>query len=313
MTKRLTFGAVALAAVVAGVLLVRSQGCWGTFAFEISREEVYEAEDIGILRGGDITRVTHENLSTYASLSPDAERVVFGRAKSYGDETGFQRLSLYVANVDGTGEELLVRDGGQPSWSPVANEVLVLSGNAIRVVDVETKEERIVYELPSPRGANPVDPDYIGEAEWSADGKRIAFFVGKTDRARSENARYYTELWVVGADGSNPHRITALDDVLPTDLAWSPDGRTFAWSGMDGPAPSLIFMDADDVEPRAGEPNARSPHWSRDGDQLAYVIGHEGHYDFRIVVGDADGSDAVTVPGSPREEGGLSFEDWVSC
>lgn len=45
----------------------------------------------------------------------------------------------------------------------------------------------------------------------------------------------------------------------------------------------------------------------------AYVVGHEGHYDFRIVVGDADGSDAVSVPGSPRDEQALRFEDWMPC
>lgn len=55
-----------------------------------------------------------------------------------------------------------------------------------------------------------------GNAEYSPDGKRIAFISTRTGSP---------ELWVCDADGGNPQPLTSFDEPTLGIPAWSPDGR----------------------------------------------------------------------------------------
>lgn len=135
--------------------------------------------------------------------------------------------------------------------------------------------------------------------------RRIAVVVARPQRHDSV-------FWTVRADGSDRRRAAVVNDDSLGGLTWSPDGA-FAWSGSFRGIFSVMLMDAGSGEPRQVEPNSEEPVWSADGSRLAYVTGHEGHYEPRIVVGDAwgAGEEAVLVDDDAR--GGGSLADWASC
>ena len=83
--------------------------------------------------------------------------------------------------------------------------------------------------------------DWDWKPSWSPDGQRIAF-------QSSRDGNY--EIYVMDADGSNPHRLTdhPADDWKPS---WSPDGRHIAYGdGMrftrcpDGSNPRNLTNDS---------------------------------------------------------------------
>ena len=66
----------------------------------------------------------------------------------------------------------------------------------------------------------------ITDPRPSPTGDRIVFVVRTTDL---ENNKGKTDLWMVGADGSHPHRFTAdaaSDAAADTDPVWAPDGKS---------------------------------------------------------------------------------------
>jgi Tol biopolymer transport system component len=58
---------------------------------------------------------------------------------------------------------------------------------------------------------------------WSRDGEQIAYMTGHewTDNAYGFNP---AEIWVMGADGANAHRLVTLD-TRSFGLVWTPDGN----------------------------------------------------------------------------------------
>src|SRR3954452_6090943 len=91
------------------------------------------------------------------------------------------------------------------------------------------------------------------QAAWSPDGSKVAYRVGPDGD---------TEIWVVGADGSNPHQITTTPNdpngATPPEQqryssqpGWSPDGRqiVFRSDRRDNNA-DIWIMDAGGGSPR---------------------------------------------------------------
>lgn len=307
-----------LALVLAGVVIVvavivqitRSRCTSGTFSYVVAVENPTSQEDwradAAVLVEGEERVVTDDHATLDVALSPDGKQVVVakGRGPTNDEFAGVDPIGLYTYDVDGSNEQRLAEDttGSEPDWSPDGARVVYLSGRTIRTVDVDDNEEREVYRLPPARGS---DPDYLLDVTWSGDSERIAFIVGRP--IPNDGI-----LWTMRADGSELRRVTNIG-VVYADLVWSPGGDKFAWEGAYKGIPSVMIVDGGGGEPRQVEPFSYDPVWSRDGDELAYVIGHEGHYTPRIVVGDAEGRDErpVAVPDDAR--GGTSMTDWASC
>jgi dipeptidyl aminopeptidase/acylaminoacyl peptidase len=169
------------------------------------------------------------------------------------------------------------------------------------------------------------------ELAWSPDGKWIAF-------SRAED-----ELWLMRADGSDPHRIAAVGG----SPSWSPDGTKLVYEGgasladfgegagavmianADGSSPrtlargydpawspdgtelayaalgGITVSGIDGQNPRVVIPYAVDPAWSPDGSKLAFVKGNQNSSS--VMVANADGSDPQTLVESDVYADNLSW------
>ena len=111
-----------------------------------------------------------------------------------------------------------------PAWSP--------DGKKIAYVSFRGKPEpRGEIYVMNTDGTNPINltqsPEIAeGASSWSPDGKQIVFTsFGKFNG----HASFQSDIWVMGADGSNPRNLTN-HDASDANPEWSPDGRQIAFS-----------------------------------------------------------------------------------
>ena len=123
------------------------------------------------------------------------------------------------------------------------------------------------------RGMTPddlYDIHWLGEADISPDGERVALAVTKFDR---DTDGYRSAIWVVETSGAEPRQFTAgaKRDNSPR---WSPDGRRLAFLSERGEdKPQLAIMPADGGESRLLTKlplGAGVPAWSPDGSKIAF-------------------------------------------
>jgi hypothetical protein len=172
--------------------------------------------------------------ATDGAYSPDGTLVAFVR----GDD-------LWVANGDGTGQRPLTRtpkvlESG-PSWLPGGNGIVYTARTADGTPQVR------VFRLPTGPSRRLAD----GSAATVSPQGRIAYVAGGKV--------------VVGGrpwDGA-----TGFSKV--SDLAWSPDGSTLAYSATDAATgvPSIVV---DDGSSQRFGPAGASPVWSPDGTRIAF-------------------------------------------
>lgn len=133
-----------------------------------------------------------------------------GRYLAYSDENGF-----YLRQID-TGEtHSLSLPAGQQveslSWFPDLSHIVVaLMASAGKTGLWETSTLGGSLRKLAEEGRSPV---------VSPDGKQIAFITGPGMR---------NEIWLMAADGEQPHKLTGEEGDFFGSLAWSPDGTRIA-------------------------------------------------------------------------------------
>jgi Tol biopolymer transport system component len=188
-----------------------------------SNLEIYVMND----DGGAQTRLTFTTTQNmFPAWSPDGRRIAFSRgvpADLPNNNLGSRQI--WVMNADGTGARQLtsVGDNYRPRWSPDGKELVFASNRDaapsqaaaidlsfgiydIYVIEVDggAPIRRLTF-LPTTLDA---------EAEWSPNGKQIAF---RSRREVDANGDHYCAIFVMNSDGSEARNLTPI-----------PPGATFA-------------------------------------------------------------------------------------
>ncbi len=122
---------------------------------------------------------------------------------------------------------------------------------------------------------------------WSPDGKHIAF---TTARNNTEITSVDWNIYIMNADGSNPHRFMSR----AVEPAWSPDGKWIAYASAGRfsdiyAAPAETGSGGLEVT-QFGNAAVASPDWSPDGKRIVFAKADYGQDVSEICVVGADGS-----------------------
>jgi Tol biopolymer transport system component len=268
-----SFVVVALLVVAAMPAEAAPSPFLGTIAFESER---LGRTDLFIMRpdGTGQTRLNTPGGGADASWSPDGRRIAFG-----ADPEGDGNVDVYVMDVPGGALRQLTTSPGLdiwPDWLRGGNQIVFSSTRAgppnIFIMNADGTGQRQLTHgtnaasltpVGSPTGrqvlfarATPTEPpklwlmnvDGTGQRQltpagpwedidpaWSVDERQIAF---------SSNRLGSYEIFLMGADGSNPTALTnqAGFDWTPT---FSPDNRYIAWTASRAGNPDVWVMNKD--------------------------------------------------------------------
>ncbi len=200
---------------------------------------------------------------------------------------GARSSELQVVDVDGFGARPLTAFKSpltSPAWTPSGHEILfaALRGAAWNL-----------YAVPLGGGAarQASRGGTLNIAPAVAPDGAIAYASNKDGNS---------EIYVAGADGSGPRRLT-VSRGIDTSPAWSPTGQRIAFTSSRGGSAQVYVMDRDGGNARrllSGFSYTDSPAWSPKGDKLAFVIRTGGGFD--VYTANADGSNprAIATGGS---------------
>ncbi len=224
----------------------------------------------------------------WARWSPDGSRVRFSIESQASDDPDPESASLWEAPVDGGPPHPLLH-GWNPSASAVCcgnwthdGRYFVFEVHEKGSVNVWALREHVGFFQRAGRGPFQLTHG-PAQSYWpvpSADGKRL--FVVSTDKAhRLEFIRY---------DSTSGQLNPTLKGLSGEELAFSRDGKWVAW--IDSAGDNSLWRAAVDGSQRlrlTSPPfQARHPHWSPDGKQIAFN-GASGKDESRIYVVPFDG------------------------
>lgn len=120
-----------------------------------------------------------------------------------------------------------VRDVQSMAWAPDGTRIVLdaiqKGRDRVIVVAADGSDERVLVDQGAPQGP--------GAPAWSPDSTRVAYI-----STPGSPGSFSLEVWVIGADGSNPTRVFAGTCCLGGWKApvWSPDGARVAfWDDAD--------------------------------------------------------------------------------
>jgi len=189
-----------------------------------------------------------------STWSPNRKKVAFYR-------DGY----LWVAKVNRTEVRRLTRadfSDGAPSWSR-RGQIAFDRDGSIWVVNVGNGAGR---QLGS--GSEP---------SWSPDGRKLVFVVKPSEGANND-------IYVMRANGSGRHRLTATADVNEIQPTWSPNGLWIAYSGKRG----VYAMRPSGKSPRLVAAKGWQPSWAPKSNKLIYAT-QTGRWDGLVYRVDLNG------------------------
>ena len=207
----------------------------------------------------------------------EPKRLTFDDAMIWGlDWTPDEAYIIFLSDRQGRKPRLwkVSTSGGQPEPLPTPQDLgyefsISHDGHKLAFTQPEYNVNIWRYEIPTKAGQSSAPTKLIGAADYNAsaqfspDGKRVAFL-----SSRSGN----DEIWVCDRNGSNPRQLTSFHlspDAPPdADPHWSPDGREIAFKASPENHAAIYVVSAEGGQPRrvtTDDPEVRAPSWSRDG------------------------------------------------
>ncbi len=169
-----------------------------------------------------------KTLLLVATVAPDP---AFEKREKLKDDAvvvdhDFKMAQLWTWNI-ATGDEMqLTKDDAtvsDPQWSPDGTHITYTT-NPTPLLDDISLQTAWVLDVASGQKRKLSDTsNYTHTARWSPDGKSIAYLEqsGEINQAN---------LFVVGADGGAPRKLTGSFDLNAGPPVWSPDGNTIYFS-----------------------------------------------------------------------------------
>ena len=184
-----------------------------------------------------------------------------------GDRLCFVRGGQILEWSVGGAARVVYTAGPQFSMNVAA---MAPSGATLRAAVVDRRGKPEIFALP----LNPLTHEAAGppmvrvpstavdqHPRFSPDGERLAFVSDRTGTRA---------LWLAAADGSDPQRITDLDQLITGYPRWSPDGTRIAFhTSAPGEARVIWLVDVEKRGPATRLLNGCCPGgWSADGEYL---------------------------------------------
>jgi TolB protein len=183
----------------------------------------------------------------------------------------------------------------RPAWSP--------DGKLIAFVSDRTSTFPVLWLMNAADGSGRraiATPGLQQEASdaiaWSPDGTQLAVTLF------NEPGPTQIALVPFGGTGRQAGRLVTSVPGGAFDPSWRPDGSWIAFAGREGPASEVYAIQPDgaNLSRLTGEGMlARSPVWSPDGRQLAYLSNKTGFFELWLIDVELDASGALTAS-APR-------------
>ena len=177
---------------------------------------------------------------------------------------------IFVADADGQNSQAITHSGGEyissPSISPDGTKVAFVVAPGGGKEDTATREIYVIGV--DGTGQTQITNNKFEDSypAWSPDGKQLAF-------ASDPTGRKNLQIFVSGADGSNPQQLTF--NRHNTSPSWSPDGKRIAFVSTRDRNENIYIMEvANSLNTNiltydGGASSNRSPNWSADG---VYIV-----------------------------------------